>query len=595
MEAEHALARSKGPDLYSLDEIYIQLGASSPSPQEEMDLEEKLCFPVTEGRLLLTAARRRGERVIFASDMYLPGKFIRKLLEKHGLWQEGDRLFVSHEHGVAKHRGLFQKICKELSVRPEHIEHTGDNLRSDVLVPQSLGIRAVHFRVTERSRYEIEWMQKGGEEGAAMADALRAARLQFPERLDDRGKILWETACDVAAPLFVAYVGWLGREARKLGLERLYFVSRDGLIFKKIYDFLFGQERKFPRSHYLYGSRQAWSCVRAAFLLEEDIEAMVQTTTSLTLRQFYGRCGWSTPPSVQLPWNQLPPQDDEPLRAEQIDQLKGFMRTGELRERVKAQGQRLLKEAREFLQQEGLGAGSYGVVDLGWYGNLQAFLEKILPQNPPAAGFYLDLKKKPDSAKQVKRNAFLPFGRFQGIRGSVATTLLEILAAAPHGTVLGYESQGHRREAILAGQPSGTGPEETAWIHHDAVLRSAEELKRQGILDKISVPPEGDAAMLTNLQALIDHPSAGEATAYGQVHFISRQEGGGETEFAPFLSWSQALVMIWKGFWSREALWPQACIRRSRGCAKLVLWLRFMVTACKEKAVFFCRAIWGRP
>ena len=584
-QAEIDVLQKKGPDLYSLEEIYVRIGTAPPCPDDEMEMEQRVCFPVTEGRRLLAAARERGEQVLFVSDMYLSGDFLRHLLGMHGFWQEGDLLYVSHEQGAAKHGGLFQKICQDLSLAPSQILHTGDNFRADVLAPRALGIRTVHFRATEPSRYEIEWSQKGGKDGAAVADALRAARLQFPESLGDREKILWETACGVAAPLFLAYVSWLGQEARKIGLERLYFVSRDGLIFKKIYDVLFADDRTFPRSHYLYGSRQAWSGVRAAFLREDDMEALVATPGALSLRQFYGRCGWPMPPSIQLAWARPAPALDDPLRPEQRRQLAEFMRSGELREAVVAQGERRLREARAFLQQEGLGTGRYGLVDLGWYGNLQSFLERILPENPPVAGFYLELKSNSGSCRRPSRKAFLPFGCFRGIQGSVATTLLEILAAAPHGTVWGYECRNKKWEAVLAEPVSSGGPEQQAWIHHEAILRALEEFRHQGLLQKPGNLSAGVPAILKNLRTLLSHPTTQEAEAYGPFHFTSRQEGGTETEFAPALSPAQAMTMVREGFWSREALWPQACIQRNRGWAGIILGLRFLMTICKEKAL----------
>ena len=594
IEAEHVLAQEKGADLYSLEDIYVRLGSSAPTARDEIEMELGLCFPVTEAGRLLASARKKGDPVLFVSDMYLPADFIRQLLEKHGLWQAGDRLYVSHEQGTPKHGGLFQKICQDLSLAPGQIKHTGDHLRSDVLVPRRLGIGTVHFRATEPSRYENAWMRRA-EEGMPVADAIRAARLQFPVSLDARGQIFWETACNVAGPLFIAYVVWLEQQARELGLERLYFISRDGLIFKKVYDHLFPAGESSPQSHYLYGSRQAWSCVRAAFLLEEDIEALLQAHPSLSLRQFYGRCGWPTPPGIRLAWTQAPPQEDDPLRPAQMDQLRGFMRGGELRKKIVAQGQLRLKEAQGFLRQEGLGSGRYGLVDLGWHGNLQSFVERILPENPPQAGFYLDLRRETDPRQRSLQKAFLPFGRFRGIRGSVATTLLEILAAAPHGTVVGYEFPNKKWEAIFAGPASFFGPEGPAQIHHEAILKTAEELKYQGVLKKMGVPPKGDAVMLGNLENLLAHPSCREAEVYGQIHFISRQEGGGETVFAPALSLPEAFAMVREGFWSREALWPQACIRRSRGGARLILWARFVLTVCKEKARFLFEALRARP
>ena len=106
METEKVLAQKTGPDLYSLDEIYETMGPGGPSAEAEKEMELRQCFAVTAGRRQLAVARRRGQRILFASDMYLPPDFIRQLLEIHGLWHKGDQIYVSHEQGAAKHGGL---------------------------------------------------------------------------------------------------------------------------------------------------------------------------------------------------------------------------------------------------------------------------------------------------------------------------------------------------------------------------------------------------------------------------------------------------------------------------------------------------------
>jgi FMN phosphatase YigB (HAD superfamily) len=590
MEVEHALARSQGPDLYSLDEIYIQLGASSPSPQEEMDLEEKLCFPVTEGRLLLTAARRRGERVIFASDMYLPGKFIRQLLEKHGLWQEGDRLFVSHEHGVAKHRGLFQKICKELSVRPEHIEHTGDNLRSDVLVPGRLGVLTAHFRATELGRYEAEWIRQGGEGGEAVADAIRAARLQFPEELEAKGQAVWETAAGVAGPLFVAFVLWLERQAQELGLRRLYFISRDGLIFKKIFDRIFAGRPGSPQSRYLYGSRQAWSGVRAARLHEEDIAWLAKPGTGMTLAQFARRCGLKAEEVPVLPWVR-PPGQDEPLTASQLQEVATFLRAGPLRDRVQEAGQQARARAAAYLRQEGLGDERYGLVDLGWFGNLQEYVEELMPENPPAMGFYLDLRSRPRLQREGKARAYLKRPLFRGIDQANSITLLEILAGCREGSVVGYREKNGAWEPVQNPGEEGEGPEAWADLQHQAILVFLEEILQQpGGLENLDTDSE---AARENFRQFLRHPSLPEAEAYGEIRFVSNQEGGRGVTLAPRVGLAGAWTFFRKGFWKRQIVWPPGMIARVTGIRRWLLQCRYGVTQAVDLFRSTAIRFWG--
>ena len=575
MEAEHALARTKGPDLYSLDEIYSQLKSSLAGPQDEMKMERQVCFAVAEARRLLAAARQKDRRLLFVSDMYLPGPFIRELLEKHGLWQEGDRLFVSHEYGVAKHGGLFPKICKELSVRPEEIEHIGDNLRSDVLVPGRLGVRTVHFRATELRRYEAEWIRQRGEGGEAVADAIRATRLQFPEALDSRGQAVWEAAAGVAGPLFISYVLWLEQQARELGLKRLYFISRDGLIFKKIYDRLFQGHPGSPESHYLYGSRQAWSGVRAARLHEEDIAWLAKPGTGMTLAQFARRCGLKAAEVPVLPWVR-PPDQDEPLTASQLQEVATFLRAGPLRDRVQEAGQQTRARAAAYLRQEGLGDERYGLVDLGWFGNLQEYVEEMVPENPPIMGFYLDLRSRPRLQREGKARAYLKRPLFRGIDQANSITLLEILAGCREGSVVGYREKNGAWEPVQDPGEEREGPEAWADLQHQAILAFLEEILQQpGGLENLDTDSE---AARENFRQFLRHPSLPEAEAYGEIRFVSNQEGGRGITLAPRVGLAGAWTFFRKGFWKRQIVWPPGMIARATGIRRWLLQCRYGMT-----------------
>lgn len=61
-------------------------------------------------------------------------------------------------------------------------------------------------------------------------------------------------ATDVVAPCYVAYVKWVLSDARKRGIERLYFLSRDGYILMKIAE---NMEHEGIVLRYLFLSRRS--------------------------------------------------------------------------------------------------------------------------------------------------------------------------------------------------------------------------------------------------------------------------------------------------------------------------------------------------
>jgi hypothetical protein len=477
---------------------------------------------------------------------------------------------------MAKHGGLFGKICEELSLTPDQVQHIGDNLRSDVLAPRRLGIRTAHFRATEFTRYEQEWARNGGE---GVADAIRATRLQFPGELASRGQAVWETACGVAGPLFISYVLWLEQQSKELGIERLYFISRDGLIFKKIFDSIFMGRPNSPESRYLHGSRQAWSGVRVARLTDEDIEWLTKPGTSMTLTKFAQRCDLAAEEIPVLPWAKQP-EKNEALSDSCLIELKLFLRSGLLRDRLQAAGRESCARASAYLRQEGLGKGRYGLVDLGWFGNLQEYVQELVPENVPIMGFYLDLRSRPRIQQEGRAREYLGVPLLRGIDQSNSITLLEILAGSQEGSVMGYREEKGVWKSVRNARDDEQGPEHWADLQHQAIIALAGEILLQpGGIQNI-VP--SNEVNWKNFCQFLKHPSFSEAEAYGDISFVSNQEGGGGIILAPRVSLSEGWGFFQRGFWKRQISWPPGMIARSKGITRWVLKTRYMLSQSVE-------------
>jgi len=203
----------------------------------ELEMEEAALQPVSGMQQRVAAARQAGHRVIFISDMYLPGAFLERVLTKYGFFQAGDRVYVSGEARASKAGGqLYLQILSELGVSPGDWVHLGDNELADNSVPKKLGISTEPVTAVRLSRYE--WIARG--EGSVapvwrsrLAAAMRLARLRGHE-LAGSQRTIWNTGCDVFGPLWFGFVEWCLEQVRQRGLRRLYFVARGGQIQQRI-------------------------------------------------------------------------------------------------------------------------------------------------------------------------------------------------------------------------------------------------------------------------------------------------------------------------------------------------------------------------
>jgi len=585
LKGEEEARNRIGPDGYSLKDIYrdmeliLGLGdtALGEAYKNELAMEQMECFAISEGQRLLKEASKN-HRVIYVSDMYLPPEFIRNLLEKNDLWIPGSQLFVSHTEGCAKHSGLFKKICRELGVAPNEIIHYGDNWASDVVAPRKTGIKAVHFTEVVPTRYEKRFSGVGEWN---MSDAVRAVRLQCPWTAPNHKKAIYETAASVAAPLFIAYVIWLKKQAQGKGLKRLYFISRDGLIFKKIYDLIFQGEIDAPTSHYLYGSRQAWSCARLLRLEEKDIETLTYANPSLSLRQFCGRCGVAVEKMYLEAFKGLFENPDQPLNKKEIAAIRNSIRKGPWREKIIAEGRAKADFVRKYFHQNGMSQSSYGLVDLGWFGNLQTYVETLLPDCPPNYGFYLNLRSNPEIVRQGRAAAFVSSLQLEPTDLNTAVSLLEVLAAAPERSVYGYQKEGSKIVPITEKGGDYFESLEEVEIQHKAILAVAGKYKAM----QLDHAQGGDALRdqaLCNFRSFLQKPSPVEAEVYGSICFVSRQEGGKGAELAPRLGFIGALEILKLGFYIKEASWPQGMIQRSGGLSRILLKGRLKLTKLRR-------------
>lgn len=221
----------------------------------EIDAEKDAIYPVKSIQEIIDQCRSRFGRVGFISDTYLPGVFIRKLLEEFQLLKNRDVLFCSSDHGLLKSTGeLFSLVANKLDLHPHQICHIGDNIESDFQLAKSAGLSACHFFEAAATRYELK--ANCDLKLSRWLGVLRRVRLSPTRNLLPHEKIVWDASANVSGPLVVGFVKWCLDEAYERGITRLYFLARDGQVMKRVADELQRGDEKID-CRYLHVSRQS--------------------------------------------------------------------------------------------------------------------------------------------------------------------------------------------------------------------------------------------------------------------------------------------------------------------------------------------------
>lgn len=359
-----------------------------------------------------------------------------------------------------------------------------------------------HSRQPGPTRYEELLAAGGSSLSSALASGARAVR--STEVHHRRERALLDVASGAAAPLLVGYVLWVLHRARVLGLERLYFVARDGEVLLDIARRL--RDEDGPELVYLHGSRQSWY---PAGVDPDDPKAAVEALrhrSDDSLHSLLNRCGVDP-----LRWLEHEPTEGVDSRDRDVLQrlLDDPAFLVEVTDGLRGRQDRL----RRYLEQNGLTSHERsGIVDLGWYGRSLHHLSRLLGDlgAPTPVGFYLGFIGEDPVRQPVET-------WLEGREDELRFLMMEAFCAGSHGQVLDYVLDDHgRATAVLASERNEPA---LSWglqtvrgavaTVTDVVAAAPREVRRDDVR----------AVAMECFRAFYDHPTKDEAQVWGAFPF----------------------------------------------------------------------------
>lgn len=235
---EMARKKIKRADV-TIDEIYDEISDNFKSvKKQELQWEDMVLQPNPLMFDLYKTAKDSGKKIVIASDMYLPTDFIVKVLKKNG-FDKYHKLYVSNDSGISKYNGsMFDKIIKDMKVKPECILHIGDNKHSDYKVPLKKGIKAIlvpsltkeYIKDNYRIKQFIE--SRKNDLGASILVSV----LAYYNTKNNDNNYWHKLGYEYGGPVMYSYLRWIFNESKKIGIDNLFFVARDGYTLQKVFD-----------------------------------------------------------------------------------------------------------------------------------------------------------------------------------------------------------------------------------------------------------------------------------------------------------------------------------------------------------------------
>ena len=214
----------------------------------EEDTERKLCYANPFMLEVWNRLKKAGKRIIVISDMYLPTDTITDIIESNG-FTGAEKIFVSNAYGKNKSKGdLFEYVKSEVG-RDKKIIHIGDNPKSDVTMAGRAGFATLHY--PQVNRYMM--MYRPYDMSYIVGSAYRGIVSNYIYNGLNQYSMEYEYGFIYGGLFVLGYCGFIHEQYINKKLDKLLFLSRDGEILKKAYDYLYPDDN----TEYAYLSRKA--------------------------------------------------------------------------------------------------------------------------------------------------------------------------------------------------------------------------------------------------------------------------------------------------------------------------------------------------
>ena len=457
-------------------------------------------------------ASRPAKEVAFLSDFYWSGDTLRRLLDHHQVGHWFSSGHVSCDIGLNKRSGrLYPHIHAHYDVLPQKHLHMGDNPHADIHAAKAFGIGTHHYLPEkahaerlqrERLFHDREALIEGIVEGFPR-DIPSETRSQEAFRFGQQ----WST-------LFVGFVLEVMERGIRDGVEAIYFLTREGEFFLKIYQGLqegnaLGFETK--PAHLLHVSRLAtFSASLESFSIKEmmrlwslySVQSMAALLKSLgldleTFEALIKKHGMDPKEPITYPWLH--------------EGVKAFFEDPEVLNLIGPLLSQKKASLLDYLQSRGIDSESQkiGIVDIGWRGTIQDNLALTLP-HVGFEGYYLGLNGfLNEQPRNAQKTAFGPDARDPDFKGDLLHHVapLEMLSNASSGSVVAYqkgdegvevvtlkdEAENQVHEAFVADFQRGVLSTVSEWAHQIRThTLMAEEMKASSMRvwrEMIGSPP----------------------------------------------------------------------------------------------------------
>jgi len=422
---------------YTWDELYEVIGQRAHLSDKEIrmikdkeiDIEKRLLFPRRDILEVFRDCIYAGKEVYLISDMYLPKSIYIDLLNAYKIEIDEDKILISNEIKMSKADGSLWAWYAEKIVNNRRALHIGDNEKADVQLPFEYGIQTYltpnPWDMLKNSSLADVCANITTENDSVMMGNILYRLFENPYVFSGDTNIVKintdeDMGYTVFGPIILTFLLWLVQQNDKSKIERFVFMARDGFLLIEDFEYLCKLLKRKVESVYIMISRQL--AMVAAIETRDDLREYINMPYSGTVSELMeDRVGLCV--------------KDEMLTRESVYQYENdfYIELRKLRERYL-----VYLDSFHF-------TNSCAVVDLGYYGNNQKYLNKLCGLH--MSGYYFNANYSKQNPNAMEQDMYACFQNENDILGENSQILkkmifLESFLTAPYGMVKGISEHG---------------------------------------------------------------------------------------------------------------------------------------------------------
>ena len=395
----------------------------------------------------------------------------------------------------------------------------------------------------------------------------------------------------VLAPALHGYVYWVLSQAVKAGVERLYFLARDGYLMYQAARRICMKLNLPVKCIYLSCSRYSIRIPVYHLDYEDALDYICRGGIDVTLDKIMNRAALSEQEKKQV-FEEFQKENfeinskDEKLSHAVLDKIRDTLRKNQyFMSCLEAHSRAAMPELEGYLRQEGLlDAEKMALVDSGWVGSMQKVLNQVITyirkKNgvsgtvEPLEGYYWGLYELPDAVNPEEYHCYY-FSPGTNLKEKVyfSNCLFEVVFSAPHGMTMGYEQKENGMYVPVYADISDTQYDVMKQIENR--MKKYTEIFLEDINSIQELSMEKDREVIAKLlQIFMGEPTTEEAETFGSLHFSDDILDDGDHQIADLLTeeelnanhvWRKIFAMCGIGNkYVRESAWYEGSAVRGR-------------------------------